>query len=477
MTSDSGQDDEVEDSFPASDPPSHSAVSGVGGPLAAPPMLDDMARMRAQPAARVPRVVVVGGGFGGLATVRALADAAVDVTLVDRSNHHLFQPLLYQVATGALSPANIAVPLRSILRHQANARVLLAEVESVDLKAREVILDGQAVPYDYLVVAAGSSSHWFGHDGWREHAPALKSLAEATAHRATILRAFEDAELAARSGSGQASLRFVVIGGGPTGVEMAGAIAELARDTLRRDFRSIDTRSAEIVLIEAAAQILPSYPASLARRAQGALERLGVRVLTGAVVSEIDAAGVTYSRAGEEVRIETPTVIWAAGVRAASLASVVCEAAGISPDRGGRVPVQPDLTLAGHPEVSVIGDMANVAGPDGAPLPGLAPVAIQQGKYVARRLLAQIEGRALGPFVYRDRGTMATVGRGAAVMARGRIRLWGFLGWLAWLFVHLLQVTEFENRLLVVTQWAWSYVTRNRSARLIVGTRGDRSRP
>lgn len=477
MTNGTDHDSEVEASFPASDPPSHAAVPGVGGPLYSASALDEAARLRAQPASPSHRVVVIGGGFGGLAAVRALAGAPVDVTLIDRSNHHLFQPLLYQVATGALSPANIAVPLRSILRHQANARVLLAEVRALDIERREVLLDGQAVPYDSLIVAAGSASHWFGHETWQDRAPGLKSLAEATAHRAMILRAFEEAELRARSGTGTVPLRFVVIGGGPTGVEMAGAIAELARDTLRRDFRSIDTRSAEVVLIEAAAQILPSYPAGLAARAQAALERLGVRVLTGAAVSDIDDEGVTCRRDGEDFRIDSRTVIWAAGVRAASLASVVCEAAGLTPDRSGRVPVRPDLTVEAHPEVSVIGDMASVAGPGGTPLPGLAPVAIQQGRYVARRLLAQIEGQAVGPFVYRDRGTMATVGRGAAVMARGRVRLWGFLGWLAWLFVHLLQVTEFENRLLVVTQWAWSYVTRNRSARLIVGTRGDRSRP
>lgn len=436
-----------------------------------------------------PRVVVIGGGFGGLSAVRALRRADVDVTLIDQRNHHVFQPLLYQVATGGLSPANIAVPLRRILRKQDNARVLLAEVRDVDLPSREVVLDDRRVRYDHLVVAAGAANQWFGHDEWAENAPGLKSISDATAIRARILRAFEHAELLrlreAREAQGddggdeQSWLTFVVIGGGPTGVEMAGAIAELARDTLRRDFRAIDTAQTAIVLIEGAPQVLPAYPEPMAQKAQRELERLGVAVRTSTFVTAVDAEGITVRAASapadaEGERIPARTVIWAAGVRAVPLAKRLAAAAGIETDRGGRIPVGEDLTLEGHPEVSIIGDMAVVTGVDGQALPGVAPVAIQAGRYAGRAILKRIAGQQPASFVFKDQGSMATVGRGFAVFLRGRVRITGLVGWLGWLFIHLMQLAEFENRLLVGMQWGWSYLTRNRSARLIVDEAGLR---
>ncbi|MEX1021594.1 MAG: NAD(P)/FAD-dependent oxidoreductase, partial [Dehalococcoidia bacterium] len=403
-----------------------------------------------------PRIVIVGGGFGGLAAARAFRRAEVDVTLIDRRNHHVFQPLLYQVATGALSPANIAVPLRRILRRQANVRVLLAEVEDVDLAAREVVLPGSRIGYDHLVVAAGAANQWFGHDEWARDAPGLKSIADATGIRARILRAFEQAELieagpAPRDPEATRRwLTFAVIGGGPTGVEMAGAIAELARDTLRHDFRAVDTADTRIVLIEGAPHVLPVYPEHLAAKAQRELERLGVTVRTSTFVSAVDAEGVTVRLgapdAAEEERVDARTVVWAAGVRGVPLGARIAAAAGIEVDRGGRVPVRADLALEGHPEVSVIGDLAAVTGEDGRPLPGLAPVAMQQGRHVARAILDRVAGREPSAFRYADPGSMATVGRGFAVFERGRIQVTGFLGWLGWLFIHLLQIAEFENR-------------------------------
>ena len=446
------------ESFPASDAPSWTPVAGVGAPPDA-----NLAPPRGRP-----RVVIIGGGFGGLAAAKALRHVPVDVTLIDRRNHHLFQPLLYQVATGALSPANIAVPLRRILSEQENARVFLAEVQAIDLEARTVTASGQKVPYDYLVVAAGSRNFWFGHDEWQQHAPGLKNVAEATQLRGHILRIFEDAELQpAQMLNDPGHLTFAIVGAGPTGVEMAGAIMELARDTLRHDFRHINPAAAKVVLVEAAQQILPAYPEKLARKAQAELESHGVEVRTGTLVTDVDATGLTVQSPSGGQRIPARTVIWAAGVRAAGLAQHVANAAGIEADRGGRVPVGPDLRLEGQP-VFVIGDMAAVLGRDGKPLPGLAPVAIQEGRYAARWIAAAVEGRRIPPFRYRDRGSMATVGRGFAVLNYRWLKLSGFVGWLGWLLVHLMQVNEFENRALVFMQWAWSYLTRNRSARLIV---------
>jgi len=421
------------------------------------------------------RVVVIGGGFGGLNAARALRKAPVQVTLIDRRNHHLFQPLLYQVATGGLSPANIAAPLRGILSRQRNARVLLGEVVGVDVASRRVILSDGETGYDTLVVATGASHHYFGHDEWQPLAPGLKTIEDATEIRSRILLAFEAAERAADRDAVRSWLTFVVIGGGPTGVELAGALGEIANDTLKHDFRSINPADAEILLLEAADRVLPPYPASLSAKAAKALERLGVTVLTNAMVTDIQP-GVVRVRLGEEDRtIRTRTVLWAAGVQASPFGIALAEATGATRDRVGRLGVEPDLTLHGHPELFVIGDLACVE-QDGTPLPAVAPVAIQQGRYVGMHIARRLRGEEHGPFRYRDQGSMATIGRAAAVADLGRLRLSGYLGWLAWLFVHLINLVGYQNRLLVVLQWAWNYFTHNRAARLITGRRTFRLR-
>ncbi len=416
------------------------------------------------------RVVVVGGGFGGLYAVQSLRRVPVDITLIDRRNFHLFQPLLYQVATGGLSPANIAAPLRSILARQKNARVLLGEVVGIDPPQRCVHLrDGASIPYDALVVATGATHNYFGNDQWEPVAPGLKTLEDATCIRARLLHAFEAAERAADPQQIRAWLTFVVIGAGPTGVEMAGAVAEVARDTLRHDFRTINPAEAHVLLVDAADRVLPSYPPALSIRAAAGLARLGVIVRTGVTVADCRPTEVVLrSQAGEE-RVATRTVIWAAGVRASRLGRVVAEATGAMLDRVGRVVVEPDLTVPRHPEIFVIGDLAACADANGRPLPGIAPVAMQQGRYVARLIEHRLHGRTLPTFHYRHRGSMATIGRAAAVADLGWIRFSGYLAWLAWLFVHLMFIVEFHNRLLVLLQWAWNYFTRNRSARLITG--------
>ena len=421
------------------------------------------------------RVVIIGGGFGGLNAARALRKAPVQVTLIDRRNHHLFQPLLYQVATGGLSPANIAAPLRGILSRQRNARVLLGEVVGVDVASRRVILIDGEIGYDSLIVATGASHHYFGHDDWQPLAPGLKTIEDATEIRSRILLAFEAAERAADRDAVRSWLTFVVIGGGPTGVELAGALGEIANDTLKHDFRSINPADAEILLLEATDRVLPPYPASLSAKAAKALERLGVTVLTNAMVTDIQP-GVVRVRLGEEDRtIRTRTVLWAAGVQASPLGIALAEAAGATRDRAGRLGVEPDLTLPGHPELFVIGDLARVE-QDGAALPAVAPVAIQQGRYVGMHIARRLRGEEHGPFRYRDQGSMATIGRAAAVADLGRLRLSGYLGWLAWLFVHLINLVGYQNRLLVVLQWAWNYFTHNRAARLITGRRTFRLR-
>ena len=419
------------------------------------------------------RVVVVGGGFGGLLVVKGLRHADVDVTLVDRQNYHLFQPLAYQVATGGLSAAEIATPLRRILRRQKNARVLMAEVSGFDLEHRQIRLDGLAngadgvlLDYDELVVAGGSAYSYFGHDDWAPHAPELKSLAGALELRSRILGAFEAAEVELDEAGRRAWLTFVVVGAGPTGVEMAGQIAELARDVLHRELREVDTRSARVLLVEAGPRVLSTFPESLSHRAERALGKLGVTVLLGTTVVGVDAGRVTVSHAdGTHEELAVRTSIWAAGVTASPLAAALAAGAGVEVDRVGRIPVEPDLTLVGHPEVHALGDMVVVR--DGAEgflgLPGVAPVAMQQGRYTAR----SIRSGTRGPFRYHDKGNLATIGRSRAVADIKGIRLSGFPAWAIWLAVHIMYLIGFENRLLVLVRWAFSYVTRNRGARLI----------
>jgi NADH:ubiquinone reductase (H+-translocating) len=423
------------------------------------------------------RVVVVGGGFAGLNAVRRLRDAPVEVTLVDRQNFHLFQPLVYQVATGALSSAEVAAPLRAVLKRQANAKVLLATVKGFDLEAREVVLgdlpDGESerrLPYDTLVVAGGSNYSYFGHDDWREFAPELKSIGGALTIRGRLLSAFEAAEMETDPERRCAWLTFAVVGAGPTGVEMAGQIAELSRDTLRGDFRSVDPGHARIVLIDGEDRVLPAFPPGLSRHAAKELEALGVEPLLGRMVVDVDADSVSWEAKGERVRLPARTVVWAAGVTASRLAAQLGEAAGAEVDKAGRIVVAPDLTVAGHPEVLALGDMVSVRGPDGKPLglPGLAPVAIQQGRYAAKAIAARLRGEEPRPFHYLDKGNLATIGRSKAVAElRGGIHLWGLPAWLAWLTVHIYYLVGFQNRLLVLLRWTVSFVTKGRGARLI----------
>ena len=413
------------------------------------------------------RVVILGGGFGGLYAARTLKRAPVQVTLVDRRNFHLFQPLLYQVATGGLSPANIATPLRKILKRQRNARVLLGEATGLDPLGRRVILSDGDLSYDTLVVALGSSHHYFGKDGWSRLAPGLKTIEDAIEIRRRILIAFERAERASDQGRIRSLLTFVVVGGGPTGVELAGALAEIARDTLSHEFRSIDPSHARILLVEGSPRVLSAYPPDLSEKAVRSLRRLGVEVRTGGVVTDIQPDAIVM-RSGEQTeRIPAATVLWGAGVQASPFSKVLAETAGTTLDRAGRVDVEPDLSLPGHPEILVIGDQARFAHELDSPLPGVAQVAMQQGAYAARLIRNRLRGRTTPPFRYRDYGTMATIGRHAAVADICGVRFAGYVAWLAWLCIHLVQLVQFENRLLVFAQWAWNYFTFNRAARLI----------
>jgi NADH dehydrogenase len=414
--------------------------------------------------AESPHVVIVGGGFGGLFAARRLARYPVRVTLVDRQNYHLFQPLLYQVATAALSPGEIAEPIRAILRNQRNVRVLLGEATSVDLANRRVVLADGDLRYDYLVLAVGARHSYFGHEEWEPLAPGLKSLDDALEMRRRILFAFEAAEREEDPEARRAWLTFVIVGGGPTGVELAGAIAEIRRHTVARDFRVIDPRMARVVLLEGGPRVLTNYPPDLSQSAERALRALGVEVRTNALVTEVTPEAV---RVGEEA-IPTRTALWAAGVAASPLGRIL----GVPLDRSGRAPVEPDLTLPGHPEVYVIGDLASFTQQTGAPLPGLAPVAMQQGQVAAANIWRTIRGQSRQPFRYVDRGTMATIGRGAAVAALGRLHLSGPIAWLVWLVVHIYQLIGFDNRVAVMLHWAWSYLTYARGARLITGPLG-----
>jgi len=428
-------------------------------------------------------VVVVGGGFGGLRVVAGLRRAPVEVTLVDRRNFHLFQPLTYQVATGALSPGEIAYPLRAIFKRQRNVEVLLAEVRDFDLEANALQLAPvsgvpapERLPYDTLVVAGGSTYSYFGHESWRDHALEVKSIESALAVRSRLLTAFEAAEAAPQAPDRDAWLTFVVVGAGPTGVETAGQVAELALDTLRRDFRRIDPRNARIVLVEAADRVLTTFPRSLSAKAERSLSRLGVTVLTGRTVTGIDADGVTIADGnGATERIASRVVVWAAGVTASGLAGRLGELAGVDRDRAGRVTVEGDLTLPGHDEVFAIGDMVRVrdAAGEARLLPGVAPVAMQQGSYVAGVIRGRLGNRPHGPFRYRDKGNLATIGRAAAVADIHGIRLSGFLAWATWLLVHLWYLVGFQNRVLVFVRWSVSFVTHGRGARVISGPREE----
>jgi len=406
-----------------------------------------------------PHVVIVGGGFGGLYAARALAGRPVRVTLLDRRNHHLFQPLLYQVATAVLNASDIAAPLRSVLRRARNVTVLLAEVQAVDLGARRLTLDRGETGYDALILAAGAGHSYFGHEDWEAFAPSLKTLEDALEIRRRVLLAYEYAEREGDGAEQRALMSFVVVGGGPTGVELAGALAEISRQTIARDFRIIDPTRARIVLIESGPRILSAFPESLSLRARQVLERIGVEVVTGKAVTKVTADAVWLG--ADQIR--TRTVLWAAGVAGSPLARSL----GLPLDRAGRIAVDPDLSIPTHPEVFVIGDMSLSRDPSGAPHPGLAPVAMQQGKLAAANVLRRLQGEPTRPFRYRDRGTIATIGRAKAVAVVGGVKLSGLMAWLTWVFVHIMYLIGFRNRFLVLFEWAWAYVTWQRGARLI----------
>jgi NADH:ubiquinone reductase (H+-translocating) len=414
------------------------------------------------------QVAILGGGFGGLYAAKALSDHA-KVTLIDRRNYHLFQPLLYQVATGSLSPGEIAAPLRSLLRRYRNTFVLLDEATDLDAENRRVVLAREApVSYTHLIVATGSSNHYFGNDDWSAIAPGLKSIEDATAMRRKILSAFEAAEREPDPAQRRAWLTFVVVGAGPTGVELAGALAEIARDTLRRDFRNFRSEDAQILLLDGSPHTLPSYPEDLSEQATRQLIRLGVRPRTKVLVIAMDKEGLTLQTPAGEERLTTRTILWAAGVQPSTFGSVLVQRAGAQLDRQKRVMVSPDLSIPGHPEIFVIGDMAYLE-QDGQPLPGVAPVAMQQGRYVAGLIRAQSQGQAVAPFRYRNKGSLAVIGRAAGVADFGRVHVYGWPAWLLWLFVHLMYLAQFRNRVLVFTRWGFQYLSFDRGARLITG--------
>jgi NADH:quinone reductase (non-electrogenic) len=406
-----------------------------------------------------PKVVIVGAGFGGIQAAVALSRVDVDVIVLDRQNHHFFQPLLYQVATAALSPAEIAWPIRHMLRRQRNATVFMADVKGVDLAGRSVETSAGPMSYDYLVIATGATHSYFGHDDWAEFAPGLKRIEDATRIRRSILLAFERAELAGNDADRQCLLTFVIVGGGATGVEMAGAIAEIARQTLANDFRRIDPRTSRIILLEAGPRIIPTLPEDLSRYAERALTRMGVDVRTSTRVISCDAGGVDVDHG----RIDASTIIWAAGVVASPAASWL----GAAHDRAGRVLVRPDLSVPDHPEVFVIGDAAVIHGDDGEPVPGVAPAAKQMGHYVGRLIAARLAGESLPAFRYRNLGELATIGRRAAVVKFGRVHLKGFIGWLFWSCAHIYFLIGVRNRFIVAFTWLWDYLTFQRGARLI----------
>ena len=426
------------------------------------------------------RVIILGGGFGGLYAARALGRAPVQVTLIDRRNFHLFQPLLYQVATGSLSPGEVCAPLRSILSRQKNTRVLLGEVSDLDPRARKVILsDGGTYEYDSLIVATGSQSFYFGNDQWRQWAPSLKTVEEATAIRHKILYAFEAAERETDAARRSAWLTFVIVGAGATGVELAGALGEIARETLKHDFRAIDPKDARILILDGAPRVLATFPPDLSAEAEKSLMRLGVRVREAVFVTEVDADGVSFRKQdGGIERLAAKTVLWAGGVHVDGFGKTLAERTGVERDRGGRLPVQPDLTMPGYPEIFVVGDLAASLGVDGKPLPGVAQVAMQGGAYAARSIVARVNGTgALPPFKYFDKGDLAVIGRAAAVARIFGLRLHGLVAWLVWLFVHIMYLVQFQSRILVFVQWGFLYLTFSRGARLITGETTEGKKP
>jgi len=408
------------------------------------------------------RVVIVGGGFGGLRAARGLLGEPVQIIIVDRKNHHTFQPLLYQVATAGLSPGEIASPIRSIFRDDSNVISLLEEVQDFNLAHRIVKTSEQNIPYDYLVVAAGATHAYFGHDDWERYAPGLKTIEDALEIRRRILLAFELAERQAVAGEATEPLHFVVVGGGPTGVELAGTLAEITRHVLSQEFRSIDPTRARILLLEGGPRVLPAYAEDLSRSAEEQLRRLGVEVHTNAMVTKVEPGAVIFG----QTRIVAPVILWAAGVAASPLGKKL----GVPCDRAGRVEVRKDLSIPGYPEVFVIGDLASLKDENGKLLPGVAPVAMQEGTFVAKMIARDIAGQAREDFKYLDKGSLATIGRAAAVAQFGKLHISGFVAWLSWLFIHIFFLIGFRNRILVFIQWAWSYVTYERGARLITGS-------
>jgi len=417
------------------------------------------------------QVIIIGGGFGGLNAAQALESAPVDVTLIDRRNYHLFQPLLYQVATGSLSPGEIAAPLRGVLSRQKNTRVLLGEVRTIDPTSKHVLLaDGASFAYDSLIVAAGSQTSYYGHDGWQQWAPGLKSIEEATNIRHKILYAFEVAERLSDAVERRAWLHFVIVGAGPTGVELAGAIGEIARQTLKNDFRSIHSADAQITLLDASPRLLMTFPEDLAQKAERSLLKLGVQTKMGARVTAVDRDGVSIEVNRSSQRLSTKTVIWAGGVTAAPLAKMLAKTTGAETDHGGRIKVGPDLTIANFPDIYVIGDLALSIDSKGKPLPGVAQVAMQQGAYAARAIARKVKGQTKQkPFQYFDKGSLAVIGRAAAVADIFGYHLWGLPAWMVWALVHLMYIVEFQSRLLVFIQWAIQDITFSRGARLITG--------
>lgn len=416
------------------------------------------------------QVVIIGGGFGGLYTAKALAKADVDVTLIDKRNFHLFQPLLYQVATGTLSPGDISSPLRSILSKSKNTQVLLSEVSDIDPKTQEVIMSDRIVKYDTLVVATGANHSYFGNDAWKELAPGLKTVEDAIEMRRRIFSAFEAAEKETDPKKRRALLTFVIVGGGPTGVELAGAITELAYKTLQEDFRNIDTSETQVLLLQGADRVLPAMAPQLSKAATASLEKLGTVVKTKTRVTNIANDVVTYKQGDEVYEVTSKTVLWAAGIQASTMGKILALRTGAKCDKAGRVIVEPDLSIQGHENIFVVGDLANYSHQKDQPLPGVAPVAIQEGEYVAGVIKKRLQGKkSIQPFKYNDYGSLAMISQNSAVVDLGPFKMKGFFAWIFWLLIHIYFLIEFDNKLIVMLQWAWNYITRNRGSRIITG--------